>query len=137
MNKEHTGACDNHMCVHKNIRAQTVTPFLLSASFTAQTPVLRRWGGSGGMGVAGTRMGQRGTDLLEQGGRRGEGGRGGGSPPLSERAQYTANTVSDVVGVDTVAWTGLTFLGVAVVLCGISGAGQCRTARAVKDKKYA
>ena len=56
---------------------------------------------------------------------------------ITESTQYTANTVSGVVGVVTVACTGLTFLGVAVVLCGISGAGQCRAVGAVKEKKYA
>ena len=34
-------------------------------------------------------------------------------------------------GVDIVAWTGCTFLGVSVVLRGVSGAGQCRAVGAV------
>ena len=42
----------------------------------------------------------------------------------------------DDVGVDTIAWTARTFLGVIVVLRGVSGAGQCRAVGAVKDKKY-
>ena len=51
--------------------------------------------------------------------------------------QGTSSTVFGVVGVDTVAWTGRTFLGVIVVLRGVSRAGHCRAVGAMKDKKYA
>ena len=44
-------------------------------------------------------------------------------PPLVVELELEPD---DDVGVDIFAWTGRTFLGVIVVLRGVSGAGQCR-----------